>query len=184
MANIVDPQVALLARLSQSLKGEYLQDISEWEGSPFGWVKSRPSRQRGKIGEQIVSAWLRERGFRVEGSPDQEADRIVNGRRVEIKFSTRWKGGHYVFQQLRDQNYEIVVCLGLSPVDAHCWVIRKQTIMAKWGADDGIHTQHGGRRGSDTAWLSVDPTDPPAWLRQHGGSLSVALEVLEELLQG
>jgi len=29
----------------------------------------------------------------------------------------------------------------LSPLDAHCWVIRKQTIMAKWGADDGIHTQ-------------------------------------------
>jgi len=32
LESIVDPQVALLARLSENLKGEYLQEISEWEG--------------------------------------------------------------------------------------------------------------------------------------------------------
>lgn len=182
MESVVDPHVEVLVALSQRLKSEYLEGISQWEGSPFQRIRSCPSRQVRKIGEQLVSGWLREMGFNVEGCPDQEADRIVDGRRVEIKFSTRWKGGFYVFQQLRDQNYEIVICLGVSPFDAHCWVLSKEMIMEEWGAGDGLRTQHGGRQGSDTAWLRVDPLEAPTWLRYHGGSLGAAIPVLHRLL--
>ena len=28
-----------------------------WAGSPFGWIKTRPSRQVGAIGEKLVRHW-------------------------------------------------------------------------------------------------------------------------------
>ncbi len=179
----MDHHVELLVSASEDLKADYPVDISQWEGSPFEWIISRPARQRGKIGEQLVSRWCRAMGFRVERSPDQEADRIVEGRRTEIKFSSRWKSGKYTFQQLRDQDYEIVICLGLSPFDAHCWVLTKDTVMQKWRAEDAVRTQHGGRTGSDTAWFKVDPLNAPTWLRSRGGSLSAAFKVLQRLLE-
>lgn len=58
----------------------------------------------------------------------QRPIRIIAGRRVEIKFSTLWESGLYTFQKIRDQNYEFVVCLRISPFDAHCWVISKSLI--------------------------------------------------------
>jgi hypothetical protein len=180
----VDDHVELLARVSDELRTEYADDTSEWKGSPFEWIMGRPSRQVGKIGEQLVSRWCRANGLRVGRSPDQEADRIIEGLRVEIKYSRRWQNGGYVFQQLRDQNYDLVICLGLSPFDAHCWVLTKEIVMEQWRAGNGLQTQHGGRRGSDTAWLAVDPMNPPAWLAPLGGSLAAALDVLEGLLGG
>ena len=38
----------------------------------------------------------------------------------------------YKFQQLRDQNYEFAICLGISPFSAHCWVLPKAEIMDRW----------------------------------------------------
>ena len=113
-----------------------------------------------------------------------EADRVVGGVRTEIKSSTLWKQGVYKFQQLRDQNYEIAICLGISPFEAHCWVLPKPLIMQMWGAKGGLQSQHGGRQGTDTAWLSVDPGNVPAWLRACGGSLSDGLAQLQTLLRG
>lgn len=84
-------------------------------------------------------------------SPDSDADRNIAGTRAEIKFSTLWKSGVYKFQQLRDQNYQVAVCLGIGPFDAHCWAIPKTFIMQNWGKAEGLTPQHGGARGPDTA---------------------------------
>ena len=116
---ITDPDVRILASIATSLEGDYAADDAAWVGSPFAWIKTRPSRQVGKIGEQLVAGWLASRGFNVSRSGDSEADRVVEEKRIEIKFSTLWKGGGYKFQQLRDQDYDLVVCLGVSPFDAH-----------------------------------------------------------------
>jgi hypothetical protein len=153
----------------------------EWEGSPFAWLKTRPSRQVGKICEDIVAGWLAAKGFDVSRSPDSDADKIVEGKRVEIKASTRWKSGMYKFQQIRDQNYDLAVFLGISPFDAHCWVIPKQVLMEQWHTGGGLRSQHGGASGTDTAWLSVVPGKEPQWLSQHGGRLAAAVERLREI---
>ena len=178
---IKDPEVRILAAISQALKVEYIDDDRSWEDSPFGWIRLHPSRKRGAIGEKLVAGWLASRDFNISRSPDSDADRIVEGKRVEIKFSTLWASGGYKFQQLRDQNYDIAVCLGIRPFDANCWVLPKADILRLWKDEQIIRTQHGGANGADTAWLAFQADDPPEWLSKYGGTLSDGLRVLSDL---
>lgn len=175
---ITDPDVQLLASLSATLSRDYAEDELAWLGSPFAWIKTRPSRQVGAIGEQLVAGWCAAKGLDVVKAPDPEADRIIEGHRGEIKFSTLWKNGSCTFQRLRDQVHQLAICLGLSPFDAHCWVLPKELILNGWGRVPGLASQHGGRAGSDTAWLSVDPYSVPEWLRPQGGTLRQGYHVL------
>ena len=177
---IRDPDVRALAGIAASLETDYATGDEEWRGSPFAWIKTRPSRQIGKIGEQLLAGWVAARGFNVARSPDSDADRLIEGKRVEVKFSTLWKSGGYTFQQLRDQNYEIVVCLGLSPFDAHCWVLPKSVVLREWRETHNLKSQHGGATGTDTAWLMVDPRSVPSWLRPFGGSMREAILALSK----
>lgn len=184
MRAITDPEVQRLAAIAATVKADYVDPVEGiWEGSPFAWIRTRPSRQRGKIGEQLVAGWCAAKGLDVVNTRDAEADRIIAGRRVEIKFSTLWETGVYKFQQLRDQDYEYVICLGLSPSDAHSWVIPK-TILLAGRRLPGVTGQHRGREGTDTAWLSITAANPPEWLRKHGGTLGEAFNVLVGLRRG
>ena len=176
--HITDPDVQILATIAGTLHSDYAADDLAWEGSPFAWIRSRPSRQRGAIFEKLVAGFLAAKDFDVVRSPDSEADRVINGLRTEIKSSTLWKNGGYKFQQFRDQNYDIAICLGVSPFDAHCWIIPKSVIMANWGTAEGLSSQHGGREGTDTAWLTVNPLNVQSWLLPYGGTLAEAAEIL------
>ena len=176
--SIADPDVQLLAAIAGTLQSDYVTDDMSWEGSPFAWIRQRPSRQRGSIGEKLVAGFLAAKDFDVVRSPDSEADRVIDGLRTEIKSSTLWKNGGYRFQQLRDQNYDVAICLGVSPFNAHCWVIPKSDIMKNWGKAEGLSSQHGGQAGTDTAWLTVDPENVQQWLLPYGGTLAEAAAVL------
>lgn len=178
---IKDPEVRILAGISLALQEEYQSENREWEGSPFAWIRTRPSRQVGAIGEKLVTGWLAARGFNVVRSGDSDADRIIEGKRVEIKFSTLWKNGGYKFQQLRDQQYDLAICLGVSPFNAHCWIIPKEDIIRLWKIEHKITSQHGGQDGADTAWIDVRVENPPEWLRRYGGSLSDGILRLSEI---
>lgn len=177
---INDPDVRILASIASSIQGDYDQVSELWEGSPFEWIRGRPSRQKGAIFESLIAGWCAAKGLNVMRTGDSDADRIVEGLRIEIKGSTLWQGGNYKFQQLRDQNYDAAICLGISPFDAHCWTIPKNEIMERWRNKD-ISPQHGGSAGTDTAWIDVTPTSPPEWIRTWGGRLSDAFEVLKNL---
>lgn len=174
---ITDPDVQLLEGIASMLQGDYTDD-NQWAGSPFAWIKQRPSRQVGKIGEQLVSGWCAAKGLSVGPSGDTEADRVIQDKRVEIKFSTLWKSGLFKFQQIRDQDYEVLVCLGLAPFDARCWVIPKTAL---YDFVIGHTPQHTGAGGTETFWLSSSPESPPSWLEDYGGSLAQAFEVLREM---
>lgn len=170
-----------IAQISRMLKEEYRQESAMWTGSPFEWITHMPSRSRGAIGEKIISMWLASYDFNISRSPDSEADRIIEGKRVEIKFSTLWKSGTYTFQQIREQNYDFVVMLGLSPQDAYCWVINKSDIIKLWKIDHIIEGQHTGREGGDTAWLHIKPgTHNILSLKGHGGNLRIALKLISK----
>ena len=176
-----DREVVALVRLFDAEKAARQPEGGAWRHSPFGWLNSwPPSKTKGAIFEAVVHRWCEEMGLKVGPTGDSEADRVIGGRRFEIKGSTLW-GASYKFQQLRDQNYDAVICLGVSPFDAHCWVVPKEIVRGKWAAGE-IGSQHGGRSGRDTAWLWVDPEAPQEWLNEWGGSLSEARRVLREYL--
>ena len=174
-----DPHIREIVRITESLHNDYSSSDLIWKESPFAWIKNLPSRTVGKIGEQIVARWCITHDFDVKSSPDSEADRIINGVRVEIKFSTLWQSGIYKFQQLRDQAYDVVICLGISPFNVHCWVLSKRLILEKWESGE-IKSQHGGNGGQDTAWIEVKPDNPDAWLTPRSGSPAEAIQLLRQ----
>lgn len=174
---IKDQETKLLASLAESLKGEYIGKAKQaWERSPFSWILTCPSRQRGKIGEQLIAGWCAARDLNVVRSPDSQADRIIEGKRVEIKFSTLWASGVYKFQQIRDQNYDYLLCFGVSPLEAHAWIMKKSEMPLEL-----MPPQHGGSMGRDTRWLSFRPDTIPTRLNDFGGSLGAVLKVLKSL---
>ncbi len=103
-------------------------------------------------------------------------DRLVNSHKIEIKLSTLWESGVYKFQQLRDQDYEYALLLGVSPQIAHAWLVPKTVAMQR------STPQHGGARGTDTRWISFPAASPPEWLLKFGGSLSSCIDVVRTTL--
>lgn len=173
-----DPDVRLVVELAADKEASYTESDSMWAGSPFRWIKARPSRQIGKIGEELVADWCSSKGFKVERSRDSDADRIISGHRVEIKFSTLWTENKiYKFQQIRDQNYDFCFCIGVSPFDVHAWLIPKTALRKDRPPSFG--PQHGGSSGTDTKWLSFEADSPPPWLKPFGGQLSDVAKILK-----
>jgi len=168
----------LLATAANYIKHDLEDDFKGWNGSPFEWVLKLPPGSKGKLGKQLVYQWCALKGLAVDKCPDSEADMLINGHRVEVKFSTLWRIGIYKFQQIRDQNYEYSICLGISPSEAHCWVISK-AILKEYVI--GHLGQHTGSKGKDTAWFPVNPKAPPNWLLPFGGTLEQAFKVLRNL---
>ena len=177
-----DSGVREIISIADNLRSKYRNYNSDWAESPFAWIKDLPSRTRGKVAEELIEHWCTEQNFAVTPSPDSDADRIINGLRVEIKSSTLWKSGIYKFQQLRDQAYDVVICLGLSPHDVHCWVVSKQVIIEQWKSGE-IDSQHGGSQGTDTAWLEVNPNAPQTWLTPQDGRPVDAIEILRQFAE-
>lgn len=173
MSPILDPEVRHLAKIATVIRKEYLREDNSWTNSPFAWIRTRPSGQVGKIGEQLIAGWCAGKGLEVVKCRDAEADPVIAGHRMEVKFSTLWKSGLYVFQQLRNQNYEYVICLGIAPFEAHCWVIPKDSAL------EHATPQHTGKEGEETFWLHIPADNPPDWLSPYGGTLTQALDRLK-----
>lgn len=170
---VSDEHLRKFIEVTNGLSAEYAERLEPWVASPFAWILTLPSRTRGTVGEKIVALWLTANGCAVTRPPHSGCDRVVNGINMEIKFSTRWEHGGYVFQQLRDQDYESVFCLGVSPNDVHAWLIPKAV------AWEHAVPQHGGKLGTDTKWLSFPAEKAPHWLSVYGGSLADVLKVIK-----
>lgn len=175
-----DELLQILARTSADLETARLAQEDEWTQSPFGWLKRLPSRSIGAEGEKLVAAWCAALGYAVGPTGDGEADRLIQGRRVEIKLSTRWANGRFKFQQIRDQDYEIMICIALSPrlEDTAIWAIPKEVLMDR---PDGVSGQHGGAGATETLWLDVPADAPPLWMERWGGDVVRAESVMAEL---
>jgi hypothetical protein len=124
-----------------------------------------------------VPQWCGLHGVTVGRSGDSDADRVIGGRPVGIKRSGLWESGIYKLQHIRDQEYDYVIRLRLSPFDAHdranpTKVIRQHT-----------PPEHEGKRGKDTRWLSFPASDPPAWLGQYWGDSAKAIGIIKGLAE-
>lgn len=173
------PEYDLFVNIVNELRPQFIDDHRQWAGSPFEWVKGGiASRTKGMVGELIVAEFLSRNNFTVGKSPDSDADIVVNNWRAEVKLSTLWRGGNYQFQQIRNQNYDILFCLGISPHSVHAWVTEKAAI--EW---DDIANQHGGRAGSDTWWIPCQPGQAPhSWLRPQDGDITKICDELNRII--
>jgi hypothetical protein len=170
-----DPEFQIIASIAATLRPDYMREGIDdpWSNSPFGWIRPLPPPTKGTIGVQLIAGWCAAKGLDVIRSRDSQADKVIAGLRVEVKFSLRWENGTYLFQQIRDQDFEYAICLGLSPLEAHAWIIPKPILM------EHATPQHTGRGGKDTFWIRVDGLSPQPWLHEFGGTLSEAFEVLK-----
>lgn len=171
----ISSETAVFIEVSDQLSRTYAGDLILWTGSPFAWILTLPSRTKGAVGEKLIAQWLVRNGFRVTRPANTGCDIVVNNIKFEVKFSTLWKSGGYTFQQLRDQDYAFVFCLGISPQAVHAWLLPKHVA---W--EHGI-PQHGGSKGQDTRWLTFPASNAPAWLKQYGGDLHTVRKMIEAI---
>lgn len=165
-----------MAATAANLADRYVASEDDpWIGSPFEWILHVPSRTKGAIGELLVSEWAHAKGLHVTRSSSSDADRVINGHRVEIKMSTRWKNGGFKFQQIRDQDYDFCLCLGISPFEVHAWLLPKDLLLEYVIGHMGQHT---GASGSDTAWLGFPVDTPYDWMRPFGDRLGHVEDLL------
>lgn len=176
--SIDDPDVQILATLSGTLAPDYARAADDpWIGSPFEWILKVPSRTKGAIGEALVAGWAAAKGFDVLRSHHSDADRIINGHRIEIKMSSLWTSGGFKFQQIRNQDYDYCLCIGISPFDAQAWLLPKALLLERVIGHMGQHT---GATGTDTAWLGFDSATPFDWMAPYGERLADVARLLGE----
>ncbi len=155
--------------------GSYLQkdlkDKSEmWEGSPFEWVLQFSARQKSAFGRQLIESWCRTKGLIISKPKESSESLIINGKKVAIKFSTLWTTQVYKFQQIRQEGYDSILCFGLSPSEAHCWLFAREDVIKN------ATPQH---KGSAEYWFVVNPLSPPKWVESCGGSFEQVFQLLK-----
>jgi hypothetical protein len=146
-----------------------------WDQSTYFWVKNNPPQQTALVAKASLLDWLRQFGISCEQSGwlvESDLGKLC------IKFSTIWHSGVYKFQQIRDEDYDYLVCLGISPHQAHLWFVPKTEVDNRI---IGIAGQHRGSSANDTFWLSIDPTYAHAWLNNYGGTIGQAETMLSGL---
>ena len=156
--------------LDKKLEG----DIDLWKNSPFEWVLKLPPARKGKLGGDLIASWLASKGLHIDTTADSTKTIVLNKHKVSLKFSTLWANGIYKFQQIRSSGYEFVLCFGISPFAAHCWVFEKEYIL------NNASQQHKGAQSAEY-WITIDPNNPPNWAVAHGGTLDEALPILKKI---
>jgi site-specific DNA-methyltransferase (adenine-specific) len=167
--------VMLAATASSLQKDENKEKQSEvWKNSPFEWLLQQPARRKASLARQMITSWCASKGLSTDKSKESSETLVINGSRIAMKFSTLWVTGVYKFQQIRQGGYDYVLCLGISPFDAHCWVFERKHALKH------ATLQHKGAKGGEY-WIAIDPLHPEDWTQGCGGVLDQALQILRGL---
>jgi hypothetical protein len=164
------PEFEMLVATASYLKVNLQEKSDLWEGSPFEWLLQLPARQKGALGGRLVASCCASKGLSTDRSKDPGDNLTINGHKIAIKFSTLWNNGKYNFQQIRRDGYDYVLCFGISPNEAHCWILERDYAISH------AKSQH-----KSEYWISFSPKNPPEWLNGSGGSLDQAYQVLRNL---
>lgn len=160
---------ALAASISHLQKDlEKINDL--WKGSPFEWLLQLSPRKKAKLGRQMTTRWLVRNGVSFDLGGDSNEALRIKGWRIAVKFSVVDKKGIYRFQQIRADDCDYALCLGISPFEAHCWLFSREDIL-----------RHGARRRKTEYGLLINPKVPPAWAQKCGGTLESAVRLIKNL---
>ena len=170
----LSPDFQMLAATASYLQTEIEEQSDFWKNSPFEWVLLLSSAKKGKLARRLVDSWCMSKDLPLDRSKSSSHYLTINGNRIAIKMSTRWTDGKYKFQQIRDNGYDYVICLGISPRDIHCWVFKREY------AIKNATPQHKGAKGAEY-WIAINPDKPSDWVKDLGGTLDQAYVVLKGL---
>lgn len=144
------------------------RDVDPYIGSPFLIYKEMSSKRKGKFFEELVSEYCEQLGFVVTRPKKSEYDRIINGRRCEIKGSMLWgQGDQFRWQQIRvGQDYDVIIFLAMYPDRVDMYSSSKNEVEEYVTTQDENghwkHNQHGGKTvNSGTFFLDGFPQDFP-----------------------
>ena len=152
-------------------------DRKDQINSPFDSISLLRPSTKGAISKKLLSEFLTRKGCTIQPSDNRGYDRMVNQYKCAIKFSTLWNDGKYVFQQIKDTNWDYILCLGLSPHKAHFWYARRDIFTFLAG-------QHTGSKAQDTKWISIMPDGiNPYQNYLFGGELSEGIRLFMNELQ-
>jgi hypothetical protein len=114
----------------------------------------------------MVAYWANMSGFDVSS---RGLKLEIDGLLVAVKMSTLWEGQVFKFQQIRDEEYDFVLFVGICPQDVYTWIIPKDVVMNQLRGSSGQHT---GKGASETFWETVRPSTAPRWMSKYGNRLS------------
>ncbi len=161
---IFNSEYLMLAASTTHLQGEFEKE-NIWNDNPFEWILHLLPDQKDRLARHLVAAWCRDKGLSIDKPGDERL--IINGRKTAVQFSALDADETYKFQKTGKDDPDTILYFGVSPTDAHCWVIDKSILKQDTEPE--------------TAWFPVNPTKPPDWLAPCGGTLDQAFTVLKNL---
>jgi hypothetical protein len=136
-----------------SILDDAIGDIppSIWVGSPFEPLSKLASRQRGRVGEDLVRLTALNMGLDARKANNDDGDLWINGILVEVKLAMQCHNGGFIINQIRpNQNFNQVVILALRPSFAELYTVPKIFI-------ERLSTgQHGGSTAAETMMYSAE----------------------------
>ena len=149
-----------------------------YRGSENEWFKILSSKRKGKAGELMVGASLEKEGIDVWSSKQARKGKLVDksvklsdydlylktlGLRAEVKTSTMWgEGKNFTFQQIRDQDYDIIIFQFVLPNEVKLFYCTKEDAVTHIMIDG--HGQHGGGQATETFWITFDLDHVPTYI--------------------
>lgn len=143
----------LSTKVCKQVNKEVAKD--RYKDSAFLSLKNLTSRKKGSQIEYLYQEYMESKGCVVTKCENTGHDRIVDGRKKEIKGSFIWddntKELNFRWQQIRpDQDYDDVVFLAFFPDRLEIYEADKETVrnVVEVQDKDGNwpHNQHGGKR--------------------------------------
>jgi hypothetical protein len=163
--------------LFMSLNKELSKQTSKsdrWHKSPFLWIRGLTPKRKGTIGEKLAFGICEANGIKVAPRTGVGHDMHINGKKVEVKFASLADKGVFIFNQIRNDDYDYLFLLGIDINSCYLWVIPKRQVLDSKGKPirKEVVNQHKGKAGSDTFFInSLDPNSPYPWLKSFGGSI-------------
>ena len=145
-------------------------------GTDLSFVRSLSSSSFGAHGRRELLIFLSKHGFQVgKKAGEGHYHAMINDKKVVIKISTIWKGGKsYVFQQIKDGDWDYLLCFGISSTEDNLWIMSREDIYT-------IPGQHTGMGAKETKWIHISPEEiKPDYLK--GGTLGEGLEAIHDAL--
>jgi hypothetical protein len=137
-----------------------------WDGSTYEFVKQiSSSKGKGVYGEKAVGALLKDMfNFEILSRNTSDQDLVIKYKKkivsAEVKLSTAWgeKEDNFCFQQVRMQEYDVLIMIGFNPNDYKMYWCTKADLEANvFGRNN--YRQHGGKKGDENVyWLrKIEP---------------------------